>query len=244
MHVAWWHAAIVLAAAQFVCAEATFAALAEDTPPEPTFLFFGGGDLWREGGFLHGGVVWSPQGVNDEGLALKMVFGGGAYRYESGALGNAEVTGRVFSASLMPGWRFRRGSLIATAYAGLDLQHHSLTPFDPGSSLHGGKAGLRTTVELWYEPTPTTMVAADATYSTIGAAHGGRIAYGWKFWNRFYLGPEAAIFLCDNYQQHRFGLHFTGLKTEHFELSGAIGFIDDSDERDGAYVRLGFLARR
>jgi hypothetical protein len=244
MRVAWWPAAIVLAAALGVCADRAPADMLEDAPPEPTFLIFSGGDLWREGGFLHGGVVWSPQGVDDEGLALKLIFGGGVYRYHAGALDDAEVRGRVLSASLMPGWRFRHGSFFATVYAGLDLQHHHLEPFDPESSLHGGKAGLRTGVELWYEPTAMSMVAADATYSTVGDTYGGRIATGWRFWNKVYLGPEAAAFVCDDYEQHRFGLHMTGLKTDLYEVSGAVGYIRDSDERDGAYVRVNLLARR
>lgn len=216
----------------------------EDGPKEPTILLFSGVDLWREGGFLHGGILWSPQGLSDEGLALKLVFGTGAYRYHSGALGDAEVIGRVLSASLMPGWRFKRAGFTVTLFTGLDVQAHYLWPYDPSSSLYGSLAGVRGGLELWYEPTPTMMVSADASYSTIGDSYGSRIAMGWRFFNRIYLGPEAAVFNCDNYQQYRVGLHFTGFKTERFELSAGAGYVEDSDERDGAYVRLGVLARR
>lgn len=244
MRVAWWPAAIVVAAAQYVCADRALADRLEDAPKEPTVLLFSGVDLWREGGFLHGGILWSPQGLSDEGLALKLVFGAGAYRYRSGALDDAEVMGRVFSASLMPGWRFKRGGLIVTLFAGLDAQEHDLSPADPSSSLEGSLVGVRSGFDLWYEPTAAMMVSADASYSTIGGGYGGRLAMGWRILNRIYLGPEAAVFNCDDYRQYRVGLHFTGFRTERFELSAGLGYVEDSDDRDGAYVRLGLLARR
>src|SRR5438270_11372472 len=39
------------------------------------YLLFGGLDLWRNGGFLHGGVLWSPAGLG-QGFTLKLLFGG------------------------------------------------------------------------------------------------------------------------------------------------------------------------
>ena len=40
-----------------------------------TFLWFAGADLWRAGGFAHGGLVWSPGGVisiSGHGLGLRV----------------------------------------------------------------------------------------------------------------------------------------------------------------------------
>ena len=98
---------------------------------EPRYLLFATTDLWRHGGFLHSGVVWSPGGLDHDGFALKVMFGGGLYNYVSGALGNIEVTGRQLSAAILPGWRFGRGALTLTVFAGLDLQSHRLSPDDP-----------------------------------------------------------------------------------------------------------------
>jgi hypothetical protein len=53
--------------------------------PVPHFLFYSGTDLWRFGAFMHGGVLWSPDGVNREGFTLKLLMAGGAYRYQAGA---------------------------------------------------------------------------------------------------------------------------------------------------------------
>lgn len=243
MRASGWPAAIVLAAAQWLCADRVLA----DTPGVPnetTILIFSGVDLWREGGFLHGGFVWSPRGLSEEGPVLKLVSGAGLYRYRSGALGDLEITGEVLSASLMPGWRFKRAGFTLTLFAGLDAQDHYLSPFDPFSSLIGSYVGLRTAFELWHEPTPGMMLAADATYSTIGDTYGGRLALGWRVFDRFYLGPEAATFMCDNYRQYRVGLHVTGMKAGDFEWSAGAGYAQDSDDRDSAYMRLGLLVRR
>lgn len=213
-------------------------------PDDPRFLLFSNTDLWRHGGFMHGGVVWSPGGNDREGFVLKAMFGGGDYRYISGALGNVEVSGRLLAASILPGWRFVRGKFIATVFGGLDMQNHRLSPDDPSASLRGRYAGVRANVELWYEPTPSTMVAADASVSTIGVSYNARAAFGWRIMERYYFGPEIQGFAAgSNYRQFRIGAHVTGLRTKWFEWSGSIGWTTDSDDRDGLYGKLGLLMR-
>ena len=89
-----------------------------------------------------------------KGSVLKLMFGGGVYRYTSGALGNVDVRGRQLAAAILPGWRFIRDGFIVTVFAGLDFQNHRLSPDDPTAGLRGSYVGLRTGFELWYEPTP------------------------------------------------------------------------------------------
>lgn len=216
----------------------------EDAAEEPTLLIFSGGDLWREGGFLHGGLLWSPGGLEEEGFTLKVIFGTGAYRYRSGALGDAEVMGRQLSASLMPGWRFKRQGFELTVFAGLDAQDHWLSLNDPSNGLQGIHIGVRSGFDLWYEPTRTTMLALDASVSTIGPSYTVHGAYGWRVFDRVYLGPEAGALVCDDYRQYRFGLHMTAFKTERFEMSAAVGHARDSSRRSGAYGRLSLVTRR
>ena len=173
---------------------------------------------------MHGGVVWSPDGVDKEGFALKVMFGGGNYRYISGALNNTEVSGRLLAATILPGYRFVRDKFIATIYGGLDMQNHRLSPDDPSAGLRGSYVGFRVNAELWYEPTPSTMIAADGMISTIDTTYNARFAFGWKIFDRYYLGPEVQGFAAgDNYRQFRVGAHVTGLKYKWFEWSGFAG---------------------
>jgi hypothetical protein len=209
------------------------------------FLLFAGTDFWRHGSFTHGGVVWSPQGLNREGFALKAMLGGGLYRFRSGALGGTAVVGQQLTASILPGWRFVRDKLIVSTFAGLDIQRHDLFPDDVSAGLRGGHTGLRAAIEAWYEPSADMMVSGDVSLSTIGLSYSARGALGWRLKNWFYVGPEVQAFSADgNYQQVRAGLHLTGLKARGFEWSAGFGWTTDSEDRDGAYGKLGLVTRR
>ena len=238
-------AACVVAAALGTAARQALAGSEQTGHEQARFLLFSNTDQWRHGGFAHGGVLWSPSGLDREGLVLKLMFGGGVYRYVSGALRGAEVRGRELGASLLPGWRFVRSGLFVTVFAGPDFQNHSLSPDDPSAGLRGSHVGLRTGFELWYEPSATTMIAADASVSTVGPSYSARLAGGWRMLNRFYLGPELHAFAADdNYRQLRAGLHISGFRTGEFEWSAGLGWGADSDHRSSLYGKLGVFTRR
>jgi hypothetical protein len=208
------------------------------------FLFFGGTDLWTRGSFSHGGLLWSAGGLDREGFTFKLLLGAGTYRYRSGALGNAAVAGGVLAGFALPGWRFVGDRLIVTVFAGLDAQNHHLAPDDPSASLRGTLFGLRGGFELWHEPDNASMLAADASASTVGPSYSGRVAFGWKMLDRFYAGPEIQAFAGGtSYRQLRAGLHLTAMKTETFEWSAAGGWARDSEKRNGLYGRIGILRR-
>lgn len=208
-------------------------------------LLFATTDLWRHGGFSHGGLLWAPSGLDRDGPVLKLIFGGGIYRYISGALGNTEVRGDQFAAAVLPGWRFVRSNLTVTLFLGLDVQHHRLTPHDPSAGLRGSYIGPRAGFEAWYQPTPMTMVTADASVSTVGPSYSTRLAAGWRLLDAFYLGPEVQAFGADgNYRQLRAGLHITGLRIENFEWSVGAGWATDTDDKSGAYGKIGVFTRR
>jgi len=212
---------------------------------EDTFLFFSGADFWRHGSFSYGGILWSPDGLDRGGLTFKALIGSGSYQYKSGALGDALVNGVQFTGFLLPGWRFVRDKTFVTVFAGLDLQHHRTSPYDPGSDLNGGHAGIRGAIEFWHEPNAATMLAADATVSSIGPSYAARAAFGWRVADAFYLGPEVGGFASrDTYSQIRAGLHITGFRFAWVEWSAAAGWALDSDDRDSFYARIGLHVRR
>jgi hypothetical protein len=207
-------------------------------------LIFSGTDFWRNGGFLHGGVLWAPDGLDQDGFRFKGLLSGGYYQYQSGALGDAPIQGRETLALLMPGWRFKRGTTEVSVFAGLDLENHRLSPDDPSSALRGSDVGLRFAANIWTEPTPGSMAAADASISTIARSYSVHGAIGWRLADLFYLGPELASFASGDYRQDRVGIHVTALHFGDTEWSAAAGWARDSDRRAGAYVRVGISARR
>lgn len=215
-----------------------------DYPELTRLLLFSGTDLWRNGGYAHGGMLWSPNGFRDDGPVVKLLFSGGVYQYRSGALGNINVIGRQFSGSLLPGWRFSRNGFVVTAYAGYDFQDHRLFPDDPSASRRGGYSGVRAALELWYQPNASTMFAADASISSAGRSYSVRAAPGWRVANWFYLGPEFQAFAAgDNYRQYRAGAHMTGLRVGEIEWNAGLGWAFDSDDRNGPYGKLGVITR-
>jgi hypothetical protein len=237
-------AAMVVAAAFSVCCVGVSTGPVRAGDDGAQFLLFSGADLWRDGRFMHGGLLWSPGGLDREGFTLQLMASGGLYRYRSGALNNDWVIGTEEEAQLLPGWRFKRDRLELKVFAGLDVKNDVTSPYDPSNRLHGTSVGIRSAVNLWFEPTPSTMLAADGSLSSIATGYSARAAYGWKLHDWFYLGPEAQSFACVGYSQLRFGIHLTGLKTELWEWSAAAGWSGDSDHRSSPYLRLGLLTRR
>lgn len=222
-----------------VC-ELAFAEPAVLDAPAEQFLLFSGTDLWRDGGFGHAGLVWSPDGLDREGFAVKSLVGAGTYRYRTG--GNV-VTGTQLLATLMPGWRVARSGWDLSFFGGIDIQQHWLRPEDLGNRMRGTHAGARVGADLWYEPGSQSMVNASASFSTVGASYWVRGAFGWRCFDRLYLGPEATALGSDDYRQLRFGVHATAYKTGWLEWSGGLGWTQDSDQRSGIYGRIGLLTR-
>lgn len=222
---------------------AAIAEPAEDGQDLPQLLYFSGSDLWRQGAFLYGGAFWMPGGLSPEGFALKFVTTNGFYFYRSGALGGEQVEGFMSAASVMPGYRFTRRGLTVTAFAGPEWQNHRLVPDDPANRARGRQFGLRAAVELWCEPTATTMVSADATLSTIATSYAVRLAAGWRVFDWFYVGPEGRIYGGGSYRQMRVGLHVTGVTFGSWDWQGSAGYGFDSDDQHGAYAQVGMTVR-
>lgn len=213
------------------------------TNDNPSFLAFGGTDLWRDGMFLYGGVLWSPvAGLDSDGLTLKILLGGGGYSYFSNGL-HQNVNGTMEAASALPGWRFSRDGVIVNLYAGPIVQDYRLTPYDPGSRLRGFYVGGQVASDVWYEPTPATMAALNGSLASIGAAGSARAAFGWKLFDTFFAGPETQGIWCTDYQQVRFGAHVTALRIQALEWTAGSGWAMDSDRRRGPYLRFGVSAR-
>lgn len=211
---------------------------------EARVLLFSGRDLWRNGAFAYGGLLLAPGGVDQDGINLKLMLSGGLYRYNANSLGGQQVIGTEMALQVLPGWRVKRGDLEVKVFFGLDLQQHRLWPDDPSNLLRGHSFGLRMVTEVWYEPTATTMVAADASLSSIATSDAARAAYGWRALDQFYFGPEIQYFGSDGYRHLRFGAHFTALKTGDNEWLAAGGWARDSAGRSSPYARLGLVMRQ
>lgn len=215
---------------------------------ERTAILFSGRDLWRNGAFAYGGVLIAPSGFEEDGLLLKLMISGGLYRYRSGTLGE-EVVGAEWLAQALAGWRIKRRDIETKIFFGPDWERHKLWPDDPGNRLRGVALGLRVAAEFWTEPTANTMLSGELSLSTVATNSTARLATGWRvlddmFENGFYVGPEVQFVGSDGYRHLRLGAHLTGLKTETYEWSAAVGWARDSDRQSSPYARLNMMTRR
>ncbi|HYC18894.1 MAG TPA: cellulose biosynthesis protein BcsS [Pseudolabrys sp.] len=209
-------------------------------------MLFSGRDLWRNGAFAYGGFVFAPGGFEQDGLLLKVLLSGGVYRYDAENLGD-RIIGVEWLGQVLPGWRIKRGEAEFKFFFGPEFQIHRLTPDDPANRLRGHSFGMRAGAELWYEPTPDTVVVADISLSTIATGNSARIGFGWRVFEDMlggvYVGPEMQYFGSVGYRQFRLGAHFTSMKTDDVEWSAAAGWADDSRGRVSPYLRLDILKR-
>jgi hypothetical protein len=224
-----------------VCLTAAPGWAAED---DAHFILFSGRDIWRNGLFLNGGLIWAPGGFDHDGLLLKVLLSGGLYRYNAGDLGGEQVIGKEALGAVMAGARITRGPVEIKYFFGPEFERHWLSPDDPGNGLRGHALGVRFAAEVWAEPTPATMTAADASLSSVGGNYSARAAFGWKLFDQFYAGPETQVYGGDGYAQMRFGAHVTSLKTGATEWSAAGGLARDTDDRISPYVRINVMTRQ
>jgi Cellulose biosynthesis protein BcsS len=241
-------AAATSAAAFLVCLFCASASpVRADDDEDARIMLFSGRDLWRNGVFAYGGLVLAPSGLDQDGLLLKILFSGGLYRYEASNLGGERIIGAELLAQVLPGWRIKRGDAEFKIFFGPELQKHYLRPDDPSNRLRGTFTGLRIAVDLWYEPTPETMIAADVSLSSIATSNSARAAYGWRVLEDMlggvYIGPEAQCFGSEGYRHWRLGAHVTSMKTEDTEWSAATGWARDSQGRASPYLRLNLLKK-
>lgn len=202
-------------------------------------MLFSGVDIWRDGRFTHGGLVFSPGGLHREGLVFKLMSNGGLYRFKSGTF-NMDVIGQEVGGVALAGWRFVRERTTFVAMAGIGYQHHRLLPDDPSAGLRGSRTGLAAAFEVWHEPRPNFVLMADGSFSDIGPSYSARLGLGWRLLDRFYLGPEKQILASGNtHQQMRIGAHLTGLRLGGAHWSLGMGWSSGNDMRHGLYGRLG-----
>lgn len=219
--------------------------LSDWTNPEQ-YLYFSGADIWRNGASVHGGLLWSPRGLDNPGPVLKLFASEGAYSYLSGT---TSVYGINLTASFMPGWHFKQGTADITLFAGLDFQFHELIPADPSNSLAGSHIGGRIGADLWWQPRKNFMATTSFSVSSVGHAYWMRAASGWWVFDEVWAGPEFTASGDTAYRQFRIGGHLTGWRVEVFdfityEWSIGAGYVEDNNDRSGFYGRFALLNRR
>lgn len=203
-------------------------------------LYYAGFDIWRFGYAGYAGAEWSPASYGQDGPLIRMTSSDGIDIYQTRL---ATYRTETASASLLAGWRVHRGAVEFKALAGLDAQARIL--LNPYLAwIERPTIGMKFAAELWWEPTDATMVAASLSATTATAARNGRLAYGWRLFDRFWAGPEVAASTDLFTTQYRLGAHITGVRIEDTEWTAAAGYVMDSYNRTGFYGRIGISLKQ
>src|SRR6478736_5537828 len=109
-------ATVVTVAAFFFCCVwvVTGRAWAGDNE-DARVMLFSGRDIWRNGVFVYGGLVFAPGGLEQDGLLLKVLLSGGAYRYRAENLGGERITDLEAVTHVLRGWRSTSGTNLHPA---------------------------------------------------------------------------------------------------------------------------------
>lgn len=202
-------------------------------------MYFGGVDAshWSLGAY--GGLQWAPAGLNKDGFILRFFLSENLERYTTGT--RSDYT-QISRAAILPGYLIRSGNLEVQLLAGLDMEADYFYHDQHRSRLRA-MLGARGTMDVWWEPTRELMLQYALSGTTIDTGYTTRIAAGWRLFDLFWIGPEAA--LSNDYfsQQTRIGGHLTGLRTGPYEWSFAAGHVQDNFERQGVYARFGMVMR-
>jgi hypothetical protein len=202
-------------------------------------IYFAGIDAskWSFGAFA--GAQWMPNGVDRDGFILRLFVSESLERYVDRYGRYDTQLGRAY---LLPGYMFRIGRLETQLLIGPDAQADLLFQDGRANRLRS-RLGVRGIADLWWEPTPELMVQYALSATTIDSGYTTRIAAGWRLFDSFWIGPEAALSRDYYSRQTRFGVHLTGLRTNDYEWTFAAGRVSDDFGRDGVYGRFGLMLR-
>jgi len=212
------------------------------------FDAFTGIDATGSSVFGYGGITLAPNGLDANGLRLRLYAGGGHYSYTStdavrpGVAVTLERRVEVLQAQALVGWQQKVGALTAALFAGLAYEQQSVTPADVDHALAGEHVGAKVALETWLDISPQAWLSADASYATTIEAYSGSIKLGLRPASWLSLGPAAAAFGDREYDGIRLGA-FARWHCGGCDLTVSGGFSSDYADETGAYGALSFYRR-
>lgn len=188
--------------------------------------------------FLNAGATAAVASRPDaSGLRVRVEAMAGRYDYPSGATGRT-IRADQAELSVMGGYEWVWRNARLAALIGVSAGNVQLSAPDPTNPSTGLSAGLKVAADLWMQPTDATMFSVYGAYTTSANTYYLRTKFGVSVFDRFYIGPEAALLGNDFYGQWRLGAHLSGLRLGRFDLSLAGGYLQDQGQKAGAYATI------
>lgn len=198
------------------------------------------GASYSDLGFIHA----LNNDLNQSGVFIRGMVGGGEYSYYNPALQDSTVTGRLLDADLGVGYRAVMPGLTLSAFAAAHVRDRNLDNNDPSNDLStgtrwGARFGLEATGNI-----SGFYYSAIGQISTVETAIWTRGRIGYNF-GRVTVGPEF-IYLNDAmFDERRFGGFVTVQVLNNLSVTASAGSADYGSALGGAgntpYGALGFV---
>jgi hypothetical protein len=146
----------------------------------------------------------------------------------------------TFKGHLSTGYQWMTGNGTISVLAGVEGRHGR----QGIAQKEQLDAGLRVQGNVWIHPTPTTLFTSTAIVSTLGSSVWARAAWGFKMFDRVYVGPETSYsyekFSLKGDAKGRIGMHATGFEWGTLRITLSGGYQREIDaKRHAGYVSLG-----
>jgi opacity protein-like surface antigen len=184
-----------------------------------------------------GGLIALSQDLDTTGPRVMLLGGGGRYKYRTSEV---PVRGTFVFGDILAGYGFEGDNYSINLLAGLNAVNHMLSPFDPANTVQGTEAGFKVFGSAYVNPTPRTLIYAEADYSTAFETFSTKHKLGYDFFGagQIFIGPEASYFRDERSDEWRVGAHVSGIKLGGLEFDLAGGYSDDEIRGEGGYGRV------
>jgi hypothetical protein len=234
--------AVLLSAVVFVNSP-TLAADLDVNEPVEHWLVHAGIDVNSGGSFFGStGFRFAPGkgGLDETGIRFLLLSGAGFYHYQGDT---GKIRGTFWETDALVGYSFEGNNYSVAFYGGLNVQEHRLSVFDPENSVQGSKAGGKFNTEAWYNPTPTTLLFGEGSYSSAFGTYFTSGKYGYSITGgktledkQLYIGPQITLLGNERYQEWRVGGHLTSLNLGKVDFEIGAGYQHNTDHGSGAYA--------
>ncbi|SFM78262.1 cellulose biosynthesis protein BcsS [Methylobacterium pseudosasicola] len=175
--------------------------------------------------------------LNESGPRLRLQGLSGVYSYPGSTSGRT-VRGQQEEGTAMFGYEWIWKQAALAGYVGFNVRSNELSVLDPNNPVAGTGVGAKFAADLYLNPTLETLVAANASYSTLFHAYYVRVKAGFAVADGVFVGPEATLLGDAYFNQWRVGAHLTGFTVGPMKFSLGAGYAHDRVQKGGYYTSV------
>ncbi len=183
----------------------------------------------------------------ESGLKFRFTASDTRYTYFGDSTRTFISKGQDAQADLLLGYGFQFDRWSLLLLGGPSFVWSWQTPGDSSAPFSEAKTGAKASISIYGNPSDSTLVYAEASYSTASTAYYAQAKFGYAFWPslpHLYLGPEVSAggravdfdSIGTGFQQWRAGAFISGLTLGPLQFGLSAGYLNDRQQGGGGYV--------